>query len=230
MSKFHLDNKTARLVVLQRIELASILLKKIRKLFGRYIFGNYILRFFLDKKLIEKKYYLLMETELKLLEKYISFNNRKILSIGGGVGGLESLIGKKFDCTINFIEKNYTSKKVKYGWDKNNNEAYNDLSVLKKFLLENSMSQEKFKIYDYDYDTLPNKKFDIIISLYSLDYHYDFDIYAEYLKKVSNNQTILVFDTIKPEFYKKIFYKVKVIKSDEQTVHMSKRIMCSGFI
>jgi len=230
MSKFYLDNKTARLVILQRIELASVLLKKIRKLFGRYIFSNYILKFFLDKKSLEKKYYSLMETELKLLENYISFNNRKILSIGGGVGGLESLIGKKFDCTFDFIEKNYISKKVKYGWDKSNKEAYNDLSILRNFLLDNRMSQEKFKIYDYDYDTLPNKKFDIIISLYSLDYHYDFNIYAEYLKRASNNETILVFDTIRPEFYKKIFYNVKVIKSDKQTVHMSKRIMCSSFI
>ena len=123
MSKFHLGNKTARLIILQRIELASTLLKKIRKLFGRYIFSTFVSKFFLDKKLLEKKYYALMESELQLLEKHLSFDNKNILSIGGGVGGLEVLIGKNFDCSFTFIEKNYTSKKVKYGWDKDNKEA-----------------------------------------------------------------------------------------------------------
>ena len=230
MSKFYLGNKTARLIILQRIELASSILKKVRKLFGRYIFSNYISKYFLNKNLIEKKYYTLMESEFNLLKKHLSFDNKNILSIGGGVGGLEVLIGKNFDCSFTFIEKNYTSKKVKYGWDKDNKEAYNDLRLLKNFLLDNNISQERFKIFDYDNDILPDVKFDIIISLYSLDYHYNFDIYSEYLKKISNNHTVLVFDTIKADFYKNIFHNVKVIKSDDQTVHTSKRVMCSGFI
>ena len=36
MSKFILDKQTARLIVLQRIELLNFFQKKIRKLFGRY--------------------------------------------------------------------------------------------------------------------------------------------------------------------------------------------------
>ena len=74
------------------------------------------------------------------------------------------------------------------------------------------------------------KKFDIVISLYSLDYHYDFNIYSEYLKKICHNETIIVFDTIQADFYKNIFKKVEVIKIDEQTVHKSKRIICNSFI
>ena len=184
MSKFHLRNKAARLIILQRIELATSFLKKIRKLFGRYIFSNYVSKYFLNIKSIEKKYYSLMKLELELLENHIVFENKNILSIGGGLGGLELLIGKKFDCSFSFIEKNYISKKVKYGWDHNNIEAYNDLSLLRSFLLDNHMNKEKFKIFDYDKDILPKEKFDIIISLYSLDYHYDFNIYSEYLKKL----------------------------------------------
>ena len=171
-----------------------------------------------------------MKLELELLENHIVFENKNILSIGGGLGGLELLIGKKFDCSFSFIEKNYISKKVKYGWDHNNIEAYNDLSLLRSFLLDNHMNKEKFKIFDYDKDILPKEKFDIIISLYSLDYHYDFNIYSEYLKKVSHKETLLVFDTIKADLYKKIFNKVEIIKKDDQTVHKSKRIMCSNFI
>ena len=55
MSKFNLESEAARLIILQRIELATPFLKKIRKLFGRYIFSNYISKFFLDIKSIEEK-------------------------------------------------------------------------------------------------------------------------------------------------------------------------------
>tara|TARA_B110001452_G_scaffold243096_1_gene226257 strand:+ start:341 stop:1033 length:693 start_codon:yes stop_codon:yes gene_type:complete len=230
MSKFRLEKKTARLIVLQRIELISPLLKKIRKLFGRYLFSSFITKYFLNKKSIEKKYYSLMHSELELLSKNVNFDNKKILSIGGGIGGLELLISRKFDSTFYFIEKNYISTKVKYGWDSKNNEAYNDLSYLKKFLIDNELNEKRFKIFDYDKDILPVENFDIIISLYSLDYHYDFNIYFDYLKKVSNQETVLIFDTIKPDDYKKIFNKVKIIKLDKDTTHKSKRVMCSNFI
>ena len=126
MSKFNLESEAARLIILQRIELATPFLKKIRKLFGRYIFSNYISKFFLDIKSIEEKYYSLMNSECELLENHITFKNKKILSIGGGLGGLELLINRKFNCPLSFIEKNYISKKVKYGWDNDNSEAYND--------------------------------------------------------------------------------------------------------
>jgi hypothetical protein len=230
MSKFNLERKTARLIVLQRIELISPLLKKLRKFFGRYIFSSFITKYFLNIKIIEKNYHNLMSFEFNLLKKYLDFENKKILSIGGGVGGLELLIGREFNSSFYFIEKNYITKKVRYGWDHLNKEAYNDLNLLNNFLISNNLSPNRFKIFDYDKNKLPEEKFDIIISLYSLDYHYNFNIYFDYLKKVSNENTIIVFDTIKPELFNSIFTKVTVIKEDLNTVHKSKRIMCRGFI
>ena len=57
--------------------------------------------------------------------------NKKILSVGCGMGGLEIEINKKFNSTnFDIIEKDYISKKVKYGWDDKNIEAYNSLSLL----------------------------------------------------------------------------------------------------
>ena len=70
----------------------------------------------------------------------------------------------------------------------------------------------------------------IIISLLSLDYHYDFYIYFEYLKKVSKVNTKIIFDTIRAEHFKKIFKNVEIIRSDTNTVHKSKRIICSQFL
>ena len=173
-----------------------------------------------------------MLNEFLTLEKFIHSNDSFVLSIGSGLGGLEIIINKKFkNKNYFFIERNYVSKKVQYGWGGMTNvEAYNNLKLQKNFLLMNDMYENQINIFDYDKDLLPEKKFDIIISLLSLDYHYDFDLYSDYLMKVSKPTTKIIFDTIRAEYFKKIFKNVEIIKSDINTVHKSKRIVCSQFL
>jgi len=231
MNKFTLDKESARLIVLQRIELLQSFQKKLRKLFGRYIFSNFFLKFFVNTNQIGKKYFYIMKKEYETIENEVKFSNKKYLSIGGGLGGLELIINMETKNNFfYFIEKNYVSKKVKYGWDDKNLEAYNNLQLVEKFLIKNGMNINKFKIYNFDTNNFPNEKFDFIISLYSLDYHYDFNIYLEYLKKISNDQTKIIFDTIRADYFKIIFKNVKIIQSVDNTVHKSKRIICSEFI
>ncbi len=231
MNKFTLDKESARLIVLQRIELLQSFQKKLRKLFGRYIFSNFFLKFFVNTNQIGEKYFYIMKKEYETIENEVKFSNKKYLSIGGGLGGLELIINMETKNNFfYFIEKNYVSKKVKYGWDDKNLEAYNNLQLVEKFLTKNGMNINKFKIYDFDTNNFPNEKFDFIISLYSLDYHYDFNIYLEYLKKISNDQSKIIFDTIRADYFKNIFKNVKIIQSVDNTVHKSKRIICSEFI
>ena len=227
--KFLLPNKAARIIVLQRIDLASFFVKKLRKLFGRYIFSNFITKFFLNTNYIASRYYKTMSDEFLSIKKYIRENDNLFLSIGGGIGGLEVIINKNFkNKTFYFIERNYISKKVKYGWG--NDEAYNSFQLQKSFLKINHMNEKDFHLIDYDKDQLPLMKFDIITSLFSLDYHYDFHLYIEYLKKVSKPDTKIIFDTIRAEYFKSVFKNVEIINSDIDTVHQSKRVVCSNFI
>ena len=100
---------------------------------------------------------------------------------------------------------------------------------MNNFLIKNGMDKKNFMIYNYDLGNLPQKNFDLILSLYSLDYHYDFSLYESYIKKVSNKNTKIIFDTIRPDYFKKIFDNVEIIYSKENTVHKSKRILCSNF-
>ena len=228
---FQLNKKEARLIILQRIELISNFLKKIRKIFGRYFFSNFISKHFLSTKNIGKAYFEDMHQEFESINSAIEPYNKNLLSIGGGLGGLELVINKKFNVkSFTFIERNYVSKKVKYGWDNKNNEAYNDLIIQRNFLTKNGMESSKFKIFDYDNDQLPKDKFDIIISLFSLDYHYDFTIYLEYLKNNTHKESKIIFDTIRPDYFKNIFNEVIILKDRTKTIHGSKRIMCSNFI
>ena len=231
MNNFIVSKKAARLIVLQRIELISSSLKKIRKIFGRFLFSSFITKFFLNEKLIGESYHNIMLNEFSTIEKFINKEDNLFLSIGGGLGGLELIINKKFDNrNYHFIERNFISKKVKYGWGgMTNSEAYNDLNLQKNFLETNGLKNEQINIYDYDKDDLPNIKFDLVISLLSLDYHYDFDIYINYLKKISKPNTKIIFDTIRADHFKSIFKNVEIIKTYDDTVHKSKRIMCSHF-
>ena len=44
-----------------------------------------------------------------------------------------------------------------------------------------------------------------------------------------NKDSILIFDTIRPEYFENIFEQVEIVKEDFKTVHKSKRIACRKF-
>ena len=92
------------------------------------------------------------------------------------------------------------------------------------------MQSSKFNIFDYDKDQLPESKYDIIISLFSLDYHYDFTIYLEYLKNNTHKDSKIIFDTIRPDYFKNIFNEVVILQNRSKAIHSSKRLMCSNFL
>lgn len=228
---FNVTDNEARLIVLQRIELCSDFLIKVRKLFGRYIFSNFITKFFLNSETIGKSYYDRMSEEFKTLENHINHKDKNFLSIGGGMGGLEVILNN--NCEVNFfdfIERNFVSKKVVYGWSDNNSEAYNNLNLQTEFLVKNGLPMEKFKVFDFDKDSLPSKKFDVVISLYSLDYHYDFNQYAKYLKDNTHKESKIIFDTVRPDFFKNIFKDVVILSETTKRVHSSKRLLCKNFL
>ena len=60
MQNFKLNREIAHLAVLQRIELCSSILKKIRKLLGRYFFTNILSKYFINPVQISKNYHQLM--------------------------------------------------------------------------------------------------------------------------------------------------------------------------
>ena len=228
---FYVNKKEARLIVLQRIELCSDFLKKIRKLFGRHFFSNFITKFFLNSKTISKSYHNRMKEKFRIFEKHIDHNDKNVLSIGGGMGGLEVILNNNCEVIFfDFIERNFVSKKVVYGWSNNNSEAYNNLNLQTEFLVKNGLPKEKFRVFDFDKDILPSKKFDVVISLYSLDYHYDFNQYATYLKENTHKESKIIFDTVRPDFFKSVFKDVIILSATTKRVHSSKRLLCKNFL
>jgi len=231
-NKFLLPNKAERIILLQRINLANSFQKRIRKFFGRYFFSNFVTRFLVNRDDVAIAYYKTMMDEYQTIKSFIDEADNNFLSIGSGIGGLEAIINQNLNNkSFYFIERNFISRKVKYGWGgKHNTEAYNDFELQKIFLEKNGIDKNNFYLFDYDHDKLPLIKFNVITSLYSLDYHYDFNIYINYLKRVSTKDTKIIFDTIRADYFLNIFKNVKIIKTDHDTVHKSKRILCSNFI
>ena len=229
MESFKLDRNLGHLALLQRIELATTIQKKLRKLFGRYLFSKIFSRYILNIDKISSDYYKIMYSEYLTIKKFLN-SNQKILSIGAGIGGLEIIINNNYrDINFTFIERDYISNKIKYGWDNKNDEAYNKLDLLENFLISNNLKKNNFNIVNFDKNTLPNEKFNVVTSFYSLDFHYDFEIYRSYLSKVSDDNTVIIFDTIRADFFQDIFEDVSVIKVDSNTLHKSKRIACRKF-
>ena len=229
MESFKLNRELARLALLQRTELATSIQKKVRKFFGRFLFSKIISKYILNVNKISEDYYKIMHLEYQTIKNFLD-SNQNILSIGAGIGGLEVIINNNYIGTnFTFIERDFISKKIKYGWDNKNEEAYNKLDLLENFLISNNIKKTNFNIINFDKSRLPEKKFNLITSLYSLDFHYDFEIYRSYLSKVSDDKTIIIFDTIRSDFFKDIFEDVSVIKVDNDTLHKSKRIACRKF-
>ena len=229
MESLKLDRNLAHLAVLQRIELTTPFQKKIRKLFGRYLFSKFFSKYMINIDKISQDYYKIMYSEYLTIKNFLN-SKQNILSIGAGIGGLEVIINNNFkDEKFTFIERDYVSNKIKYGWDKSNSEAYNKLYLLENFLLLNQLKKDRFTIINFDQDNLPNEKFNLITSLYSLDFHYDFEIYKTYLSNVSDDNTVIIFDTIRANYFKGVFDDVVIIKEDNDTLHKSKRIACRKF-
>lgn len=220
-----------RIILHQRNELLSTFQKKVRKLFGRFFFTNFFIYFSHPKVKIEQKYFNICRSEFLGIKKYFPEKLNYILSIGCGMSGVEFFFSTIKGLTkLDLVDRNFISKKVIYGFNNSNSEAYNNLEYTRSFLLLNKFSKQKFKIYDYDQDKLPVKKYDLIISLKSLDFHYPFLIYKDYIEKVSTFKTILILDTSRPDYFKSIYKKVIIIKKVRNDIHPYCRIICQGII
>ena len=140
MKFFTLPKKAARLIVLQRIELLSPFLAKIRKLFGRYLFSNLITKYFLNQNLVGRKYYETMLNEFSTIERFIGPNDKFFLSILG------EEIGLLFQLADDFLDKkgskNLVGKPVKKDNKKGKSTLLNLIGEKKAYLYANNLKRK----------------------------------------------------------------------------------------
>lgn len=226
-----LNNKSKKLILLQRNELLSDKQIRLRKKFGRYIFTNFLINFFQIKN-IEKISEDLFKKEFETFKNFLPNNLKNIMDIGCGLGIIDILLNNFYQKEINFylLDKNKIDPKIKYGFS-SNYESYNNLDETKNLLIENGIKIDHLNIFDVDKTIEISAKMDLVISLKSMGYHYPIDIYINLLKKCCTNNTAFIFDVSEGYFVnnslKKYFELINIIY-EENSVHSLKRLFCTG--
>ena len=234
MKDIILKNSHKKYFLLQRNQYLSNTQKRLRKLFGRYLFTNLFILFFNPIKKLNHKLNQDFLEEFNEISNYLPKKNQNVLDIGSGLGIINIFINDYYNNIINFtlIDKNYTEKKVSYGFDEKG-QFYNDFNVTLDLLTNNGISQEKLNIISVESKHTINKKFDLVISLLSLGYHYSIDQYLEFFNKNTHRNTRFIFDIAKEynDYNKisKMFYSIKIIKHSNELRHNYLRVCCEGF-
>lgn len=229
-----LKNKHKKYLLLQRNQYLSNTQKRLRKLFGRYLFTNLFILFFNPIEKLNHKLNQDFNEEFNEISNYLPKKNQNVLDIGSGLGIINIFINDYYNSIIDFtlIDKDYTEKKVSYGFDKKG-QFYNNFYATRDLLTSNGISKEKLNIINVESKHTINKKFDLVISLLSLCYHYPIEQYLDIFKKNTHRNTKFIFDIAK-EYndyveISKMFYSIKIIKHSTELRHNYLRVCCEGF-
>ena len=227
-----INKKHQKLILLQRTNLISEKQRIIRKKFGRFLFTNFFVNFFNSQKEIENKINDEFLKEFNSIKKYLPKSSKNILDIGCGLGVINIFLNEYYSKKSNFtlIDKNYVDKKVVYGF-KNNSESYNKLEITKDFLILNGFKTKQFQLVNADQNFVTKKKYELIISLLSMGYHYPIENYIDIIKKVSTKNTKVIFD-LSMEYnelnkVKKYFNTIVIIKNYNEVKQNYLRLLCS---
>ena len=234
MREIILNNRHKKYFLLQRNHFLSDTQKNIRKLFGRYLFTNLFVFFFNPIEKLNHKLNQEFRVEFNEMFNYLPKNINNVLDIGSGLGIINIFINDNFNNDVDFtlIDKNYIEKKVSYGFDEKG-QFYNDFNVTLNFLTINGIKEEKLNLINVDSKHIINKKFDLVISLLSLGYHYPINQYVEFFKKNTHRDTKFIFD-IAEEYndfneIAKMFHSIDIIKKSFEKRHNYLRVCCVGF-
>ena len=228
-----LNQKSKKLLLLQRNELLTNTQKWFRKKFGRFVFTNILVNHFQDKYL-EKNTEILFLKEIETFKNFLPNNLQNIMDIGCGLGIINIYLNQIFKNQPSFflLDKNRIDKKIQYGFS-TNYESYNDLNETKKILLNNDLNNKQINLLDVEKDIKIEKGIDLVISLKSMGYHYPFELYLKLFNKCCNNNTIFIFDLSEVYFnqneLQKYFHKIQIIY-EEDSIHPLKRVLCNGFM
>tara|TARA_Y100000816_G_scaffold188781_1_gene137405 strand:+ start:372 stop:1079 length:708 start_codon:yes stop_codon:yes gene_type:complete len=226
-----LNQKSKKLLLLQRNELLTNTQKWFRKKFGRFVFTNILVNHFQDKYL-EKNTEILFLKEIDTFKNYLPNKLENIMDIGCGLGIINVYLNQilKNQPSFFLLDKNRIDKKIKYGFS-DNYESYNDLIETKKILLNNDLNNNQINLIDVEKDIKIEKEIDLVISLKSMGYHYPFELYLKLFNKCCNNNTIFIFDLSEVYFnqneLQKYFHKIQIIY-EENSIHPLKRVLCNG--
>lgn len=125
------------------------------------------------------------------IHPYLPNSCGSVLDIGGGIGGIDALLVRKFgaDCEICILDGERDKPVMKQ-----HRKTFNDMRVARDFLTKNGVCR-------FSYYTPANLKkprpFDLIISLGSWCFHYPAETYLKFVRSCCHAGTTLIVDVRK---------------------------------
>ena len=161
----NLNNKSRKLLLLQRNELLTKRQKWLRKRFGRLIFTNIFVNFFQSKN-IENRAEILFSKEIETFKNFLPNKVDNIIDIGCGLGIIDIFLNKLYLNKPNFflLDKNKIDKKIKYGFSYNY-ESYNNLDETRKILSDSYIENDRIHIFDVEKPIIINQQIDLIMKV-----------------------------------------------------------------
>lgn len=108
---------------------------------------------------------------------------KTIVSIGPGNGLLEVLLLKQFPAIDEIVLIDIEQSLSHHHGYAQQGAGYADLNATKTFMTNNDINDTAITLCNPLYDKLPDIKFDLLISILSMGFHYPCDSYASYMIK-----------------------------------------------
>ena len=125
-----------------------------------------------------------MLNEYEDIKSWLPAKASTILDIGCGVGGIDVLLHRHYDCDQStefyLLDKTSTNKKIYYGF-RGDGAFYNSLEVTELLLSQNGIPRENIHLLEVtpDYRIDIGTDVDLVISLISWGFHYPVSAYVD---------------------------------------------------
>ena len=177
------------------------------------LIGNKV---FLDKYLSILIKEISLEVD-ELVEHFKEFQSSNLVSIGPGNGLIELILLKRLPIkNILLIDIEKTNSHHHSFFSEGS--GYASLEETKKFIEINGINSNAIICCNPNDQTLPVFRIDILISLFSMGFHYPCNTYLNFITKNSKSNSILCFDkrqNVKDPGYENILKDFKLLKSKD---------------
>jgi len=168
--------------------LSSLLTERLLTAADAMLFGSSVLRSYREA----------VERDWDKIAPFMPDEVHSSLDIGCGIGGVNEFIYQNFSATnpvsITLADKDEVSKPLRYGMSENPS-AYNSLSRSVDYLTSVGVPPDAINTVNLSATKLPeNEKYDLIVSLISLGYHYPVSVYLDYLTEHLSESGVMILD------------------------------------
>lgn len=148
---------------------------------------------------IAQMYYSDLQLTFDNIKPYLPLKAEKILDIGSGMAGIDLLLAKYYNYSIDIylLDKEGVSDKIVAGFhqDQSKFAYYNSFSLAREFLESNGLPASRVNTINIGAEPFPTtERFELIVSLLSWGFHYPVDTYIEDVYRSLHENGVLILD------------------------------------